>query len=425
MEPLFKPVGWSINASVYEVNLRQYTLEGTFAAFAKEMPRLRDMGIQVLWFMPITPVSLEKRLGTMGSYYACSDYISTNPEFGSIDDFKKLVNDAHQLGFKVIIDWVANHTGWDHSWTVTNPEFYKKDVSGKFYDNNGWIDVIDLNYYDHSMRKAMIAAMEFWVNTCHIDGFRCDMAHLIPLDFWKQARTHLDAVKPLFWMAETEDRHYTEAFDYSYAWQWMHQTEKFAKSNRTIDEFRQDLQDYLDKATPFSTYLFFTSNHDENSWNGTEYEKYGHMARCFAVMACTWSGLPLIYSGQEMPNLKRLKFFDKDAIEWTDRYELHQFYKTLLELRDNNTALGSDNSIAQTKFIHTTADRQVIAYLRSSQNRQVLVLLNFSNAPQHLLADTQYLSGTYRDIFTEAITDMPSSNHFTIDPWSFLVLEKQ
>ncbi|MEP7257689.1 MAG: alpha-amylase family glycosyl hydrolase [Flavitalea sp.] len=423
MEPLFKPVAWSFNASVYEVNLRQYTQEGTFTAFAKEMPRLRDMGIEVLWFMPITPVSIEKRLGTMGSYYACSDYMATNPEFGSIDDFKQLVAEAHQLGFKVIIDWVANHTGWDHCWTVTHPEFYKKDSSGNFYDSNGWIDVIDLNYYDHAMRRAMIIAMEFWVNTCQIDGFRCDMAHLIPLDFWKQARTHLDAIKPLFWMAETEDIHYTQAFDFSYAWHWMHQSEKFARVNRTIDEFRQDLQQYLDKITPYSTYLFFTSNHDENSWNGTEYEKYGEMALCFAVMTCTWSGLPLIYSGQEMPNRKRLKFFEKDAIEWTGRNELHQFYKKLLELRRSNAALSGDSSVAQTKFIHTTNDRQVIAYLRSSQDRQVMVLLNFSDAPQHLLVDTQYLTGSYRNIFSEVITDMPSSNHFEIEPWSFLVLE--
>ncbi len=200
----FEPVRWSLNTNLYEVNLRQYTKEGTFEAFSKELLRLQDMGVKVLWFMPITPISKEKRLGTLGSYYACSSYTQTNPEFGTIEDFKQLVNKAHALGFKVIIDWVANHTGWDHEWVTSNPGFYKVNAAGNFYDNNGWQDVIDLNYYDQAMRNAMISSMEFWVTECNIDGFRCDMAHLVPLDFWRDARKHLDTVKPLFWLAETE-----------------------------------------------------------------------------------------------------------------------------------------------------------------------------------------------------------------------------
>ena len=180
----FSAVPWSLNTSIYEINLRQYTEAGTFVAFQEHLPRLRDMGVGILWFMPITPISIKKRLGTLGSYYACSDYTSTNPEFGTVQDFASLVREAHRLGFKVIIDWVANHTGWDHHWVDTNPGFYKKNAAGEFYDSHGWEDVIDLNYYDHAMRREMVNAMRFWVETCEIDGFRCDMAHLVPLDCW-------------------------------------------------------------------------------------------------------------------------------------------------------------------------------------------------------------------------------------------------
>ena len=160
-ERIFKAVSWSYNTNIYEVNLRQYTTQGTFNAFQAELPRLRDMGVEILWFMPVTPISREKRLGILGSYYACSDYINTNPEFGTIDDFRELVRAAHELGFKVIIDWVANHTGWDHVWTISHPEFYKRNASGEWYDSHGWEDVIDLNYYDHGLRREMTEAMKF------------------------------------------------------------------------------------------------------------------------------------------------------------------------------------------------------------------------------------------------------------------------
>ena len=194
----FVPLSWSRSSNVYEVNLRQYSPEGNFFGFMAALPRLKDMGVEVLWFMPITPIAQKERKGTLGSYYACSDFYTTNPEYGTIEDFKTLVGAAHKLGFKVIIDWVANHTGWDHTWTVSHPEFYKINAAGNFYDSNGWDDVIDLDYTSAAMRTAMIDAMRFWVQECDIDGFRCDMAMLVPLDFWIEARTSLDQEKPLF-----------------------------------------------------------------------------------------------------------------------------------------------------------------------------------------------------------------------------------
>ena len=419
---MFRPADWTLNTNLYEVNLRQYTPEGTFAAFAPHLKRLREMGVEVLWFMPITPISREGRQGTLGSYYACSDYTSTNPEFGSVADFKSLVKEAHALGFKVIIDWVANHTGLDHWWTQQHPEYYARNAQGKFYDKHGWHDVIDLNYYNHQMRHFMIEAMKFWVNECDIDGFRCDMAHLVPLDFWRKARTELDAIRPLFWLAETETIDYHQAFDASYTWNWMHQTEKFFKGNLNLFGLQKTLDDYRVQFPPESLRLYFTANHDENSWNGTEYEKYGDGALPLAVFSCTWEGLPLIYSGQEIANHKRLKFFDKDTIHWTGKNELHDFYKTLLQLRKSNPALKAIDSPAAR--VPTTADDHIFCFARKNGERELLVMLNFSALDLKFELRAENIKGKYRDVFKNDIHQLPAEKHIELNAWNYLVLEK-
>ena len=415
----FEPVRWSLNTNLYEVNLRQYTKEGTFEAFSKELLRLQDMGVKVLWFMPITPISKEKRLGTLGSYYACSSYTQTNPEFGTIEDFKQLVNKAHALGFKVIIDWVANHTGWDHEWVTSNPGFYKVNAAGNFYDNNGWQDVIDLNYYDQAMRNAMISSMEFWVTECNIDGFRCDMAHLVPLDFWRDARKHLDTVKPLFWLAETEHYNYQFVFDCSYAWNFMHASENFAKKKIGIDDIKSILLDYQKKKLPQTNYLFFTSNHDENSWNGTEYEKYGNAALPFAVLAATWNGLSLVYSGQEIPNRKRLNFFEKDSIQWNWSNELQTFYKVLNELR---SSFGEEQT--NVTLLNPAGDKQVLAFLKTSDSKQVLSFINFSDTLQNIQLEDGSVNGAYEEVFSSRKYESGTFANLSLEPWKYLVLEK-
>ena len=415
----FYPPHWSLNTNLYEVNIRQYTPEGTFRAFMKELPRLYDMGVKVLWFMPVTPISKEKRHGSLGSYYACSSYVETNPEFGTMQDFKLLVRRAHEFGFKIILDWVANHTGWDHSWTKTNPGFYKRNPKGEFYDNNNWTDVIDLNYYDHAMRREMISSMEFWVRECGIDGFRCDMAHLVPLDFWRQARLHLDAIKPLFWLAETEHFNYQHVFDCSYAWNWMHITENFVRYKLSVDELKNALNEYQRKKLPQTNHLFFTTNHDENSWNGSEYEKYGDAALPLAVLACTWNGIPMVYSGQELPNKKRLLFFDKDEIPWNGEYKLHDFYKVLLNLR---SSYGEEQ--AEILMLNTGNDRQLLAYIRVSRLRQTLVVLNLSGAAHRFQLEDSIISGMYRNVFTGSKQEAPSIRNLSMEPWGYAVFEK-
>ncbi|MEO5893401.1 MAG: alpha-amylase family glycosyl hydrolase, partial [Ferruginibacter sp.] len=344
---IFKKADWINNTNVYEVNLRQYSNEGTFNAFLGELPRLKNMGVSTLWFMPITPIAQKNKKGTLGSQYACSDYTSVSPEFGTLGDFKDFVSKAHDMGFKVIIDWVANHTGWDHVWTATHPEYFKIDqATNDFKIASGMDDIIELDYQNPDLREAMINAMTYWVTECDIDGFRCDLAFWVELGFWLEARTALEKTKVLFWLAENdpiENPSYYQAFDACYTWTWMHKTEDFYKNNRQVSLLNHLLYQYDEIGGKNGINLWFTANHDENSWNGTEYEKYGDAATAFAVHSFTWEGIPLIYSGQELPNLKRLKFFEKDVIDWNGKYELHDFYKTLLSLRKTNPALRAND----------------------------------------------------------------------------------
>ncbi len=414
----FKQVSWANTASIYEVNIRQYTAEGTFKAFEKHLPRIKEMGIDIIWLMPITPISQVNKKGSLGSYYACSSYTKISPEFGSSNDFKDLVEAAHALGMKVIIDWVANHTGSQHEWMQANPSWFTQDAAGNFTERNGWDDVVDLNFDNTSMRIALIDAMEFWVNQFNIDGFRCDMAHLVPLDFWIEARTNLEKIKILYWLAETEDIAYHQVFDTSYAWAWMHASKKVGKELDGLQEVYNVLHQYAQY--PKGAYkLFFTSNHDENSWNGTEYEKYGIAAKAWAVFTATWNGQPLIYSGQELPNTKRLAFFDKDQIEWTTELpRLHQFYKTLLTARKAFPVLQSSN------VFNLPTEGAVMAYLKQDQGQTALVVLNFSADRQHLNVAHEAFSGRFTNLFSGLSFEFNGDSYFELMPGEYIVYLK-
>jgi alpha-amylase len=426
MDTVFKPVAWAHNTNIYEVNLRQYTQEGSFNAFAKEVPRLKDMGVKTVWFMPVHPIGKENRKGTLGSYYSIRDYTSVNPEYGSLNDFKALVRDAHAEGFKIIIDWVANHTSWDNTWTKSNPDFFSKDANGNFRPPfPDWEDVIHLNYDNADLRKAMIEAMKFWISECDIDGFRCDMAHLVPLDFWYQARTELDVIKPLFWLAETEEISFHKIFDATYTWEFLHKMEQFWRHETNISGLENILDKYKFQFPLNALRVYFTSNHDENSHSGSEYERLGAAAKAFAVLCATWDGIPLIYSGQELPNKKRLKFFDKDEIEWNGPYELHDFYKTLLNLHSVHPALRAGDTNAETFRIKTSNDSYVFAYKRTNGDREVLVFLNLS--PEKDLVFTildEKIKGLFKNVFINSINDFSISKELKMQAWEYLIYEK-
>ena len=414
---------WSYTTNVYEVNVRQYTPEGTFNAFAKHLPRLRDMGIQVLWFMPITPISEKDRQGTLGSYYAIKNYKETNPEFGTIHDFKGLVHEAHEQGLKVIVDFVANHTGNDHRWLTDHPEFYVPGKNGEALHPHGWSDVSQLNYDNGEVWKNMIDVLKFWIKECDIDGYRCDMAHLVPLDFWIEAKKKVSKLKDnLFWLAECEEPEYHQVFDASYTWRWMHASEEFYHQKMNLQSLITVLYKSVTEFPCDALRLYFTSNHDENSWNGTEYEKYGEAAQLFAVFSCTWNGIPLIYSGQELPNRKRLKFFEKDQIDWNGNIELHTFYKTLLTLRSNNKSLRGGDPQVLTQIISHPDDHRVFAYLRKRRSEQVLIILNCCG--EGLNFQVKNVKGVFRNVFGGDDIDFGKTKEVYLNAWGYLIFER-
>lgn len=273
---------WSLQSNIYEVNLRQYSQSGSIKEFEKHLPRLRKMGVHILWFMPITPIGIEGRKMSateLGSYYAVRNYKGFNEEFGIMNDWKRFVKNAHSLGFKIITDWVANHSAPDNHWIKMHPDFYLKDSSGNFVWQHDWSDTRKLNYKSKELRDSMIDAMKFWVTETGIDGFRCDIADEVPADFWKDCITQLRKIKNVFMLAEGEKAELHHAgFNATYTWSIMHMMGDLYKRKKTLWQF--------DSAVNVSTFqfpnhamrMYFTSNHDENSWNGTEFEKYGDAA---------------------------------------------------------------------------------------------------------------------------------------------------
>jgi glycosidase len=404
--------------------MRQYTAEGTFEAFAIHLPRLKDMGVEILWLMPIHPIGILNRKGTLGSYYSIKDFGDVNPEYGNKEDFKNLINKAHDLGMKVILDWVANHAAWDNVWTKDQPDFFERDEQGNFKAPYDWEDVIQINHNNPEEQEAMIAAMKYWVIDFDIDGFRADLAHLTPLAFWTNARTALTPLKyGLIWLAETEDILYHQAFDISFTWKWMHITEEYCKGQKIFKDLLETLQYYATAFPSEAIRMFFTSNHDENSWCGTEYEKYDIWVKALAVFSCTWQGIPLIYSGQELPVTKRLKFFDKDTIVWTDNLELHSFYKTLLKLRTSNKALSSGQHSFPV-LLDGATELPVLAFYRKYEESTVIIFLNMSKEPVQYYFSTEGLMGTYRNIFTDEFVFLNEGGSVQLEAAGFLVVEK-
>ncbi len=423
---LYKRADWIANTNIYEVNIRQYTNEGTFNAFAESLPRLKDMGVEVLWIMPIHPIGKTNRKGTLGSYYSIADFKGVNTEFGTAADFKNLVKLAHDLEMKVIMDWVANHASWDNVWTKDHPEYFVRDEEGNFKAPYDWTDVIQIDHSNAAEQDAMIDAMQYWITEFDIDGFRADLAHLTPLAFWKKARTIIEPLKPnLFWLAESEEIDYHQVFDATFTWEWMHTTENYYKGKTGFNSLYDVLARY-DASFPEEAHrMYFTSNHDENTWNGTGLEKYGDMLKCLIVFSCTWNGIPMIYSGEEMPNTKRLQFFEKDAIEWTGEYQFHDFYKTLLTLRKNNPALRSADVAVTTFHILTEGGKNIMAYLRKHDLYEVLVFLNLSKEPAAFTIKDLLINNVYTNVFNGLENHLNTGSFIKMKPWDYLVFERK
>lgn len=423
IERIYNHVDWSKNANIYEVNIRQYSEEGTLKAFEKHMPRLKEMGVDILWLMPIHPISEKNRKGSMGSYYAVQDYQKVNPEFGTIDDLRDLVNSAHEMGMKVIIDWVANHSGWDNWMIDEHPDWYTQDSLGNIVMTVGtdWTDVADLNYDSKDMREYMIQSLEFWVKEANIDGYRCDVAGMVPIDFWMDARKRLDAIKPVFMLAEDESVEIHKAFDMSYGWEFHHIMNGIAKGEKGLDAIDTYMAK-IDSTFDSDDYIMnFTSNHDENSWSGTEFERMGDAFEAMAVLSSTVPGMSLIYSGQEDKLNKRLKFFEKDEIEWGE-FEMAEFYSKLLNLKMNNQALWNGDFGGDFHRVETTADEYIYAFVREKGEDKVVVLLNLSEKTQVFSFNTRLIDGNYISLFNQTNVVINNESSFDLKAWKYLVL---
>jgi glycosidase len=382
-------VAWSKNANIYEVNIRQYTPEGTFKAFAAHLPRLRKMGVDILWLMPIQPIGEKNRKGTLGSYYAVRDYTAVNPEFGSLDDFKALVRQAHALGMRVIIDWVANHTAFDNRWTTLHKDWYLHDAKGEIFpvtytegaEPEYWTDVTGLDWSKPALWQGMTEAMAYWVRETDIDGFRCDVAGKVPTPFWNQARDVLDRIKPVFMLAEADKPELQEhAFDMSYGWDTKDIFKDIAKGKADASALARFVAN-PPKTYPAGAYrMRFTTNHDENSWQGSDVELYGPAFKAMAVLAATLPGMPLIYGGQESGLDKRIQFFEKDPIQWKN-YAYAPFYASLLALKHDNPALWNGQYGGGIEVLETGNDK-VFAFQRRREGNVVKVNVNLSNETQ-------------------------------------------
>lgn len=411
---------WIRQAVVYEVNVRQYTKEGTFAAFEAHLPRLKELGVDVLWFMPVHPISEKNRKGSLGSYYAIKDYKEINPEFGTKEDFKKLVDKAHEMGFKVIMDWVANHTGCDNVWTTSNPDWYVKDEAGNFKSPYDWTDTYELNYDNQDMCAAMLDAMKYWINDFGVDGYRCDMAHEVPTDFWNNVRTSLDSIKPVFMLAESENADLMDhAFDANYSWELMHMMHDVYKGEKNAEDIAAYIEKLATDTTlcPDAIKMNFLTNHDENSWNGTEFERYGKGAEAFAVLTYTINGMPLIYTGQEVGMTKRLSFFDKDMVPSWKENATTNFYKKLNELKRTNLALLAGEGGTYRRY-QTSANKELLVYSREQGGRHVLVMLNLSPKSISYSSNDAFGKGSYTDFFTgKTIENLPGA----LKPWEYKI----
>ncbi|MDP4265690.1 MAG: alpha-amylase family glycosyl hydrolase [Bacteroidota bacterium] len=411
---------WIMQGNIYEVNVRQYTPEGTLKAFEKNLDRLKEMGVQTLWFMPVNPISKLDRKGALGSYYAVSNYTAFNPEFGTIDDWKAFVMKAHGMGFRVIIDWVPNHTGADHPWVTHHPGFFVKDSLGKPAVPFDWTDTRQLDYKNIEMQDSMIASMKYWLTDTNIDGFRCDVAWNVPGSFWTRCIAELRNIREDLFMLAEGDKSYLHpsGFDATYPWEMFHMMVKIAKGGRpafALDSIKSKFDTLYPKN---ALELYFTSNHDENSWNKADYATMpGPIHAPFAVFTQTmYHSIPLIYSGQEEPFLDSISFFYKDTITFKS-YGRAKFYKTLLELRKNNPALASNASF---KKVVVGDEKALYAYVREAGDKKVFVILNLSPAAQTIKVTDPSLHGEPYNVFMgtkEPLTD----KEWQLEPWGYAV----
>ena len=451
-QPLVKPIADISNetlesAVIYEANIRQYSAEGTFEAFTKDIPQLKDLGVKIIWLMPVFPISETKRKATggdfasliedkaerekmLGSYYAVSDFMKINQEFGSIEDFRKLVDTAHENGIYVILDWVPNHTGWDHIWIKEHPEYYTKNSEGEITDplnddgsKVGWEDVADLDYGNAALQNEMIRDMKHWITEENVDGFRCDMAGMVPLKFWQKAIPQLRAEKNIFMLAEAwEPQLLSEnLFDVVYAWEGHHLLNAIAKGEKNVSDFDTYMWKMGNEYQETDILMNFISNHDENSWNGTISERLGDASEAMQVLSFIMPGMPLIYSGQEYDLSHRLKFFEKDSIP-KEKGKMWPLLEKLGNIKNNNPAFGGGKNAAKYIRIQGSNNETVLAFRREKEGSELIYIANLTNQPTDFSLE---IDGEYENALTGEKGILSQDTIYKFDPWEYFYLESK
>lgn len=416
---------WVKNATIYELNIRQFSDEGSFKAIEEQLPRLKKMGIDIIWLMPVHPIGETHRKGTLGSYYSVKDYYGISAEFGTEQDFRNLVSAIHQQGMYVIIDWVANHTSWDNEIVDQHPEWYRKSRKDTFQSTRwrDYDDIIELDYSHQELREYMTEALKFWVKEYDIDGYRCDIASFVPIDFWENVRTELDTIKPVFMLAEAEDRElHRKAFDATYNWTlWniLHQIALNERSVKTLTEAY--IAEHVSIFPKEGIRLNFIDNHDKNSWEGNPQSNFGDALNAATVFMVMMDGMPLVYNGQEAGQNRSLEFFEKDPIQWKF-HENETLYTTLFMLKHNNQALWNGGHGGEMVRIMNDRMDHVISFVREKNGDKVMTFINFSKESLIVQFDTSFDMGRYTNLFTGEYQGVSDTLILTMEPWEYVVL---
>ena len=427
---IYKNPEWSYSAVLYEMNVRQFTAEGTFRAAIERLPFLRSIGIDAIWLMPIYPIGLEGRKGSLGSYYSIRDYQGVNPEFGTETDLKDFITAAHALGMRVLLDWVANHTARDARWLDEKPyDWYEREADGQAKVPWDWTDTAKLNYANRDVWRGQIEAMCYWVREFAVDGFRCDMAMLVPIEFWQEAAEELHAIKSdIFMLAEAEeDNLFDRAFNMSYQWNIHHIMCDIAKGARRVWDMRNAIHAERARYPKQALRMSFTSNHDENSWSGSEQSRFGRALEVMSAMTFLMpSTMPLIYTGQEVGYDHSFAFFDRDPIPAESYAENRttELYRRLAALKHSERALDGGERGSEMIEIENNAKDCIMTFVREVSGSRVVAIMNLSPFTIHADFHTGIYAGAYRDAITgeEFVLD----THFERDllPWSYKILVK-
>lgn len=416
---------WIKNATIYELNIRQFSQEGTFKAVEKQLPRLKKMGIDIIWLMPIHPIGEINRKGSLGSYYSVKDYYGVNPEFGTEEDFRNLVNAIHQQGMYVILDWVANHSSWDNELVKRHPDWYIKSREGKFQSTpwRDYDDIIDFDYSKPELRKYMTEALKYWVKEFDIDGYRCDVASFMPIEFWENARKEMETVKPIFMLAEAMDKElHRKAFDATYAWELWNVTQNIATQNTSITLLTEGyIAEHISIFPKEGIRMNFTDNHDKNSWEGNQYQNFGESLPAMMVLMTMMDGMPLVYNGQEAGLNRSLKFFEKDPIEWK-KHENEVIYTKLFALKHQNQALWNGKWGGEMVRIMNDKMDEVISFVREKNGDKVITIINLSNKEVNVNLDTTFDEGTYKNLFSDEDFKLDKKQNLVMKPWEYLIL---